>query len=284
MGKLSGLLSWGIGIFLLFVAISAILSGEALSGLFPLLASLLIIPRTQQYISSRINKELSLRTKGVIFGVLLVGFVLSVDGTPKNTDSKLAKNDVNQEQSIEASTNKKNAKATETNDDGTDRSVANKPVDDTPAPHMTAERVKQSIKDYLGPCTTNCDINLQVAKKMLERHGKYAKGDIDATLFPSNGDKFKFVDLNGNYSNIRVDYYVGTKVEFDYIDIDVNEVVELYSSALKAYGAEVLEDWGRAPKAGTQALKASVNAYLRSKANAHIQKVTSDQASEWDNF
>lgn len=284
MERFLGLFSWIFGGFLFFVAVAAILGGDILAGLFLLIASLLIIPRTMKYISSKTNQDLSLPKRAAICGVLFLGFVLSVESTPKSTDNNLAQDSVVEEQPLEASDVNKNTKSSEAKGSDTTTSVENEPREKTLAPHMTVESVKQSIKDYLGPCTTNCDINLQVAKKMLERHEKYSKGDIDATLFPSDGDKFKFVDLNGNYSNIRVDHYVGTKVEYDYIDIDVSEVVEIYSSALKTYGAEVLEDWGRAPKAGTQALKANVNAYLRSKANDHILNVTADQASEWENF
>lgn len=177
-----------------------------------------------------------------------------------------------------------NVTASETEGANLDPSVANGPAADAPEPDMTLESFKRSIKDYLGSCSSNCDVNLQVAKQMLERHQKYAKGDIGATLFPSSGDKFRFVDLNGNYSNIRVDYYVGSSVQYDYIDIDFSEVVAIYSAALEEYGAEVLENWGRAPKPGTQALKARVVAYLRLKANEHIRKISPDQANEWKNF
>lgn len=149
--------------------------------------------------------------------------------------------------------------------------------------HMKVENVRQTIKDYLGPCSGSaCQINIDLLKKYLSKHEDYAEGKISALVLGTSGSSYIEAYLR-NGEQIEVYYYGGDlKKKKDIVKIDKSEISEIYSSALKTYGAEVFEDWYRAPTSGIRNLKSNIESLVRTKANAHMANKEASAAEEWN--
>jgi hypothetical protein len=152
--------------------------------------------------------------------------------------------------------------------------------------HMKVENVKKAIKDYLGPCSGSaCQINIDLLEEYLKKHEDYSQGNISALVTGPSGSKYVEAYLrDGN--QIEVYYYTGTmssmKKQRDIVKIDKMEIIEIYSAALKQHGAEVFEDWYRAPTNGIKALKTNINNFINSKATEYMNSKESKAAEEWN--
>lgn len=154
--------------------------------------------------------------------------------------------------------------------------------------HMKVENVKKVIKDYLGPCSGKaCQLNIDLLNEYLKKHDDYSKGKISALVSGRSGSKHIEAYLR-NGTQIEVSYYSGTlnsmSKKRDTVEIDKNDIISIYSVALKNYGAEVFEDWYRGSTNGIRALKANINNFVNSKATEYMNNKASKAADEWDNI
>ena len=148
---------------------------------------------------------------------------------------------------------------------------------------MKPENVKQLIKKYLGPCSgSGCKINIALLDEYLKKHEDYSKGKISALISGPSGSKYIEAYLR-NGKQIEVYYYDGKlKKQRDTVKIDTSKIIEIYSTSLRNYGAEVFENWYRAPKQGIKNLKSKITSFVRSKAREHMIKINSSAENEWN--
>jgi len=148
---------------------------------------------------------------------------------------------------------------------------------------MKPEYVKQLIKKYLGPCSgSGCKINIALLDEYLKKHEDYSKGKISALISGPSGSKYIEAYLR-NGKQIEVYYYDGKlKKQRDTVKIDTSKIIEIYSTSLRNYGAEVFENWYRAPKQGIKNLKSKITSFVRSKAREHMIKINSSAENEWN--
>lgn len=87
--------NWGLGSIFLIVSLLAIINSSFVAGLLLLTASVILIPTTRDFVSSRLSIELSPAKRGGTVAVLFLGFLVTMESSNEERQAKEASQNTN---------------------------------------------------------------------------------------------------------------------------------------------------------------------------------------------
>jgi len=144
------------------------------------------------------------------------------------------------------------------------------------------ELVKQSIKDYLGPCEGDeCRTQVVVADAFLSEHLAYSRGDLDWLILGDSGSKYSSIGFDRSSERLEATYFAADGERTLYVDYDVDKVRDIYYDTFERFGPEMFEKFRGE---GKKAFRDAIANYARPLVDEKFKQLYDEDAEEWKNY